>query len=738
MEHGQARPDPYRWMHTLDHPELQQLIREAKVQERMFFQPITALKQALSERMLALTNEDRKQVPWKEGQFKYFFKHDAGQQYSNFYRFPSHKPEQETLMLDNNALAAGKDYCEVNDACPSPDGRCIVYLIDEDGSQTMSIAVVDTTAMNSAVTSDTQLSPLRETSTENQIKTFSSIIWTPDAKGFYYAPLNDRKNPDSVWFYDRDTHQRTKVYHETDSERWVSIGKTEDEKLILISSTTTDSTKYNTLPMGATDAHHVQLFHAPEDHLTLDLDGDEKHFFGLVSINGSNHQLIRFDRHITQLDLESAETLIPADEKNELAWVNLQAEHVIIGKRIDGVMQIHVYDKHDEKGKNTQNPEQTSQPVTGKTHQVADLSQYGLHNGRAIFFPDTQYSISLSRDTYQDDKIRLCYEGPTTPYTAFLFDCKTNQLSVIQQDQFDNFTPSDYCSEMRFATAQDGTAIPVSLFYHKDTPRDGSAPLKLSAYGAYGLHDDESYSPAQVSLADKGMVVVTAQVRGGGIYGRQWYEAGKMKQKLNTFTDTIDVAKWLITENYSKPNKMVLYGGSAGGLPVGYALNNAPHLFSTVIADVPFVDALTDMFDEQLPLTQEEWLEWGNPKIKSEYDYMKSYSPIDNLRKGEYPATMIIGGVNDGQVPFRETAKLFAHLQHYKTDDRPLVFHVNNKSGHHGDAGLYSSIAESALKNAFALWMASSPEVTAPKKRDHSQKTNANAHGILGHQDRFV
>lgn len=721
VEHGQSRPDPYRWMHDTKHPKLRSLIDQAKAHEAEFFKPIKDLKQSIVDRMVALTNEHHKQVPWKEGAFKYFSKRVAGQEHPYFYRFPLDAPDQETLMLDNNALAKGQDYCEVNTWSPSPDGKTIAYLIDEDGTQTMSIALASTDDNANPVTDVAQLQYL-STDGNDKIKTFSNIVWSPDAEGFYYAPLNDRQNPDRVMHYDISTGKSTELYKETDTERWVGISESSDESTLLIDSGTSDSSKHYMLTMGSTTPSACQSLHAAQDHLTLSIDTDEKHYYILASENGENHKLLRLDRSAQTFDLTAAETLIPADEKNELEWIALQANHVLLGKRVDGVVQVHVYDKDN----NTQKTD-TSQPgtsslgkiinlATSKNSSITDLSAQGLLNGRVINFPDTQYDIGIGSDDYKDHKLQISYESPTTPRTDFEFDCVDNTLSTIQQDSFLDFSPSNYRSEMQFATARDGTLIPVSLFYHKDTPRDGSAPLQLSTYGAYGLHDDAGFSQAEVALADKGMVCATAHVRGGGIYGRQWYEAGKMQNKINTFTDTIDVGKWLVQENYTQPDKMALYGGSAGGLPVGYTLNHAPDLFSAIIADVPFVDVLTDMFDEDLPLTQEEWVEWGNPNDQSDYDYMKSYSPIDNVSEKAYPAVMIIGGVHDGQVPFRDPAKLFAHLQHYKTDDNPLVFHVNEKSGHHGDAGLYAALDASALKNAFALWMTGSAENTAPAK----------------------
>jgi oligopeptidase B len=333
--------------------------------------------------------------------------------------------------------------------------------------------------------------------------------------------------------------------------------------------------------------------------------------------------------------------------------------------------------------------------------QVADAS---LGGGYPIEFPEAIYSVGPQNNReFDTGTLRFEFESFTTPPTVYDFDMATRQRKLLKQREVPGYDPSLYTSERRYATAKDGTRIPISLVYRKGFVADGKAPMLLTAYGSYGASNDANFDSPFVSMLDRGVVGATAHIRGGGDLGKKWHDEGKMLKKKNTFTDFIAVAETLIADKYTNKDRLVIEGGSAGGLLMGAVVNMRPDLFKAVVARVPFVDVINSMNDESLPLTVGEFEEWGNPKIQEQYVYMKSYSPYDNLEAKAYPAMLVKTSFDDSQVMYWEPAKYVARLRTLKTDSNPLIFKTNMAGGHGGSSGRYDKLKEVAYDYAFEL-----------------------------------
>jgi oligopeptidase B len=335
--------------------------------------------------------------------------------------------------------------------------------------------------------------------------------------------------------------------------------------------------------------------------------------------------------------------------------------------------------------------------------EIVDLKKNQRHR---IAFPEPVYSAGISNNReFNTTTVRYNYQSLSTPSSVFDYDMNSRKATLLKQTEVPGgFDKANYKTERVFATASDGTKIPMSVVYRTNVKRDGSAPLLLYGYGSYGISIPPSFSASRLALLDRGVVYVIAHIRGGGELGEPWRDAGRMMNKINTFTDFIACAEHLVNNKYTSKDRIVIQGGSAGGLLVGAVANMRPDLFKAVIAQVPFVDVLNTMLDASLPLTTSEYIEWGNPNEKPAFDYMKKYSPYDNIHKADYPAMLVKVSLNDSQVPYWEGAKLVAKLRDYKTDHNPLLLKVNMGAGHGGASGRYDAIKETAFDYAFALW----------------------------------
>jgi oligopeptidase B len=338
--------------------------------------------------------------------------------------------------------------------------------------------------------------------------------------------------------------------------------------------------------------------------------------------------------------------------------------------------------------------------------QQIEIIDFKTNKRHRIAFPEPVYSAGLSNNReFNTNVLRYNYQSLTTPSSVFDYDMNTRQATLLKQTEVPGgFEKNNYKAERVFATASDGTKIPMSVVYRKNVKLDGSAPLLLYGYGSYGISISPTFSASRLTLLDRGVIFVIGHIRGGGELGEPWRDAGRMMQKMNTFTDFIACAEHLINNKYTSKDRIVIQGGSAGGLLMGAVTNMRPDLFKAVVAQVPFVDVLNTMLDASLPLTTSEYIEWGNPNEKAAYDYMKKYSPYDNIHKADYPSMLVKVSLNDSQVPYWEGSKFVAKLRDYKTDHNPLLLKANMGAGHGGASGRYDAYHETAFDYAFMLW----------------------------------
>jgi oligopeptidase B len=415
----------------------------------------------------------------------------------------------------------------------------------------------------------------------------------------------------------------------------------------------------------------MQVVHSRQKGLKVNfIPGDERHYvrysqdkknWGLMSVGGD------------QMTLQDWIPVVPSDSRMDIVDVEVFKDFLVLVKRIDGMLQIEVNNLKDQTSHNVPLPQ--------------DICEIGLEHN----------------DQFDSSQLRFSYSSPISPESVFLYDMEKKKLKLLKAMNAGGFDPGKYTLERIWAQADDGTQIPITIYHKKGLERDGTSPLYLYAYGSYGITLDPYFSNILASFLERGVFCAIAHVRGGGDLGRQWYAQGSMLKKRNTFTDFINCAEHLINQGYTSSERLAIRGGSAGGLLMGAVLNMRPDLFKACLAEVPFVDVVTTMLDEALPLTTQEWKEWGNPKEKRYYDCQLSYSPYDNTRAQNYPALFVTAGLNDAQVSYHEPAKWVAKLLEYKTNASPLLFRINMGAGHHGSSGRYQVYAEMAPKFAFLL-----------------------------------
>jgi oligopeptidase B len=507
--------------------------------------------------------------------------------------------------------------------------------------------------------------------------TSGSATWASDNLHFFYAKKDPQTLRDcQVWRHELGTDPSTDVlvFEEKDEEFSCFVFKTKTKKYLMIGSSQTVSDEYWVLESNNPKGE-FRLFQKRERDLEYSITHYEDKFYVLTNLDAKNFRLMSCSLHSTEK--ESWEEVIPHRENTLLESVEMFKEFLVLEERTDGLAHIRVtrWDKAEE---------------------------------HYLEFPDPTYSAGVGANPeFDTETLRFGYSSMTTPGSVFDYNMKSRERELKkQQPVLGEFNASDYASERIFATAKDGVKVPISLVYKKGFERNGSAPCLLYAYGSYGHSMDAGFSSARLSMLNRGFVFAIAHIRGGSDMGRNWYEDGKLLNKKNTFTDFIACGEFLVEEKYSTSDRLFAMGGSAGGLLMGAVANMAPSLFNGIISAVPFVDVVTTMLDESIPLTTFEFDEWGNPKDKAYYDYMLSYSPIDNIEAKDYPHTLVTTGYWDSQVQYWEPAKYVAKLRDMKTDSNKLFFKCTMEAGHGGKSGRFEALKEVALEYAFLLDLA--------------------------------
>ena len=662
--HGVTVEDPWNWLRDPGYPDVRDKDVLAYLEaENAYYEAVMAPHRPLIDRlfqeMRGRIKEDESSVPQKDGDWLYWTDHETGAEYGRWWRKHVNGGEDQ-LILDEPTLAVGKEYFRLGGFSVSPDGRLLAYAVDDNGSERFEVRVKDLETG--------ELLP------DLIPGVLSDLVWTSDSKGFLYGLANEMWRTDNArWHRLGDPiEQDVELYKEADEGWRVSVGETQSRRFLIISAGDHVTSEVRLLPADDPAANPI-LVSPRKPGREYDVEEHDGTLFIHTNDIHTNWRLVT-----ASLDNpgEWIERIAPAAHFY-MTGVTTFADFFVVEGREDGLdqIEIHSYD-----------------PAVAPTR---------------IAFPEASYVAGLGDNPeYAVSRLRLGYESMVTPVSVQDYDVATGTITTLKVQEIPSgYDGSKYATERLKIVARDGTEVPVSIVYPKGFPRDGSGKLYLYAYGAYGYAIPPGFSTSRLSFLDRGMAFAIAHIRGGDDLGQQWYLDGKLDKRLNTFHDFVDVAKGLIEHGFTHEGGIAIAGRSAGGELMGAVVNSDPELWGAVIADVPFVDVLNTMLDETLPLTPGEWPEWGNPiEDKAAFDFIRSYSPYDNVRPQAYPPLFISGGLNDPRVTYWEPAKWAARLRATKTDDHVLLLKTNMGAGHGGKSGRWESLKEAAEEMAFVLW----------------------------------
>jgi len=662
--HGVTITDDYHWLRDQGYPKIEnEEILAHLEKENAYFEaqmkPQAELVETIFQEMKGRIKEDDSSVPQKDGDYIYWSKFDEGTQYRKHYR-KAVKGGADQLILDENRLAEGKDYFRLGAAEVSPDGKLLAYAYDDNGSERFDLHV-------------------RNLETGEELAdiipgTLSSIVWTKDSKGLVYGLANDNWRTDNAYYHrlGDDPKNAKLLYKEADIGFGVGVGLTAQEDWIIIATGDNVTSEVRLVPADNPLAEPILV--APRKvgrEYSVDVrDGT------LYILTNDDHVNFRVATASLKAPGEWT-TLIAGSNKHYLTGVSLFKDFFVTEGRIDGLDQVEVR-RYDSPTK--------AEPIK---------------------FAEASYVAGLGDNPeYDVQKLRLDYESMVTPDTVFDYSVATKAFETLKVAEIPSgYDASQYQTERVMITARDGTKVPVSILSKKGFKKDGSQPLHLYAYGAYGYAMPPGFSANRLSYVDRGFAYAIAHIRGGDDLGYQWYLDGKLNKRTNTFNDFVDAGKALIEMGYTSKGKLTASGGSAGGELMGAVVNQAPEIFGAVVSHVAFVDVLNTMLDETLPLTPGEWPEWGNPITdKAAFDYIRSYSPYDNVAAKAYPPMLWTAGLNDPRVTYWEPAKMVAKLRSVKTDDNVLLLKTNMGAGHGGKSGRFDRLRENAEEAAFLVW----------------------------------
>ncbi|MGI9237268.1 MAG: S9 family peptidase [Woeseiaceae bacterium] len=656
--HEDKRVDDYFWLRDRDNPEVIAYLDAENAHTEEALSPYKGLQSVLFEEMKGRIQQDEETAPYRRGDYFYYVRYVEGSEYPIYARKKGSLEADEQIILDVNELAGDADYFSVRGLDVSPDDRIAAYGVDTEGRRFYDLFFLD-------IETGELLADKIDDMTAN-------FEWANDSQTILYA----KQHPETLRSYQVYRHQLGQsedslVYEEGDETNYLAVSKSLSSAYFYLESSQTLST----------EVHYLSA-DSPQDDATLFLAREDNHEY-FVTDGADRFYVISNDGAENFKLMET-----PLDDTSKVAWKEVVGnnEHALL-EDVD-VFQDYLV---------------VSLLENGLTQM--DVINRSSGKSRRIEF-DEQVYVAYSDDNHDFDStlFRYVYESLTTPESTYDYNLQTADHTLIKERVvIGEFKRGDYATERQFATARDGTRVPVSLVYRNGLEKNGENPLLQYAYGSYGSSTFPYFNADRLSLLDRGFVFAIAHVRGGSEMGRQWYYDGRQLKKKNTFTDFIDVSNFLIDEGYTRPAQLYAYGGSAGGLLMGAVLNMAPELYNGVFAAVPFVDVVTTMLDEDIPLTTGEWDEWGDPHKKEFYDYMLSYSPYDNVRETDYPNILVTTGLHDSQVQYWEPAKWVAKLRDYKTDDNLLVLKTDMSAGHSGKTGRFRRIEDTALYYSFFM-----------------------------------
>ena len=657
-----VRTDNYFWLNDRENQEVIDYLNK----ENQYYQEMTAHTKAfqkeLFEEMKTRIKEDDQSVPYLYNGYYYITRFEMGSDYPIYSRKKGSLSANEEIMFNCNELAKGHKYFQLGGLSVSSDNQFVAFALDTVGRR------IYTVQIKNLITGEIFADTIENTSGDS--------TWANDNQTLFYTRQDEKTlRSDKVFKHKLNTDAANDilVYFEKDDTYSVEVTKEKSKKYIVISASSTMTTEFRTL-LADNPEGEFTIFQKRVRGLEYDIAHFGEHFYVLTNKDeATNFKLMKTPELATAK--ENWVDIIVHREDVLIEDIDIFRDFLVLTERFNGLNTIRIM------------------PWSGK-------GEYYLP-----FESETYTAYTSTNVDFDTDILRYGYQSMATPSSIIDFNMKTKEKEIMKEQQVlgGKFDKNNYAEERVWATATDGTKVPISMVYRKELNKDGTNPLLQYAYGSYGYSMDATFSSTRLSLLDRGFIFAIAHIRGGEDLGRQWYEDGKLLKKKNTFTDFIDCSKFLINEKYTSPLHLYAEGGSAGGLLMGAIANRAPELYNGIIAQVPFVDVLTTMLDDTIPLTTGEYDEWGNPNVKKYYDYMKSYSPYDNVTAQEYPTIYISTGLHDSQVQYWEPAKWVAKLRALKTDRNTIYLDTNMDAGHGGASGRFEALKELAKEFTFLL-----------------------------------
>ncbi len=655
--HGDRFQDDYFWLREKTNPEVTHYLEAENAYTSAMMKPLEGLQDSLYKEMLARIKQTDLSVPARDGDYLYYSRTEEGKQYAIFCRKKGNVDAAEEIYLDGNELAKGHPFLGIGALTISEDSHLAAYSTDVTGFREYALHVKD--LRTGEVLPDT-------------VEKVTSIAWAKDNKTLFYTTPDAAKRSYRLYRHVLGQSADELLYEEKDERFSISVRRSRDRAYLFLDSDSHTASEVRYLPSDTPNGAWAIVEPREHEHeYEVDHRGDL--FYIRTNHYGRNFALVTTPvatpgrAHWTVIEPHNPDVM--------LRGVTLFANHLVLSEREHGLPQIRIQNL-----------------TTKETHRVK--------------MPEAAYTVMPTPPPdFNTNVLRYTYESFVTPSSVFDYDMDTRKATLLKQTEvLGDFDPKRYVTERLWVKAADGVQVPVSVVYRRDVKKDGTAPIHLTGYGAYGISSDVRFSSMRLSLLDRGFVCALAHIRGGGDLGKPWHDQGKMMHKKNTFTDFIAAAEALVAQKYGSKDRLVIEGGSAGGLLMGAVTNMRPDLFKAVIAHVPFVDVINTMSDQSLPLTVGEFEEWGDPSKKDEYEYIKSYCPYTNLAAKAYPTILVETSLNDSQVMYWEPAKYVARLRTLKTDSHPLLLKTNMAAGHGGASGRYDRLHEIAFDYAFILW----------------------------------
>lgn len=656
---GDERSDPFFWLRDRDNPAVRSYLEAENTYTETMMQHTEQLQRSLYDEILGRIQETDLSVPYRKGEYYYYTRTEEGKNYPIHCRKQGSLDSPEDILLDQNQLAEGQEYFALGILQISPNHRILAYSVDVTGAEVYTLYFLDLDTR--------QLYP------ETIPNTDYSFAWGNDSQTVFYTTVDEAHRPFKLLRHQfgKPVTADVLIYHEPDDSFYLGVDKTRSEAYLLMSLSSKITSEIHYLDAN-TPTEAFQVIRPRTTGIEYDVEHHTDWFYIVTNDSAINFKLMK--AAVTHPTVEHWQEVLPHRETVLLEGVSAFVDHLVIYERESGLSQVRI-------------------------HKLSDGAEH------FIAFPEPTYEVGESANPeFDTHMLRFSYTSLITPNSIFDYNLDTREQELRKETPvLGGYDRTQYTSERLEAIAPDGTRVPLSLVYKKGIQKTGQNPVYMTGYGAYGYSYPDSFSSTRLSLLDRGVVVAIAHIRGGSEMGRKWYEDGKFLHKKNTFTDFTACAEYLIQQKWTSPQQLAISGGSAGGLLMGAVLNLRPELFKMAIAHVPFVDVVSTILDISLPLSAMEWEEWGNPNDLVYYDYMKSYSPYDNVEAKDYPALLVTAGLNDPRVSYWEPAKWTARLRMLKTDGNVLLLKTNMGAGHGGASGRYEQLKEIAFEFAFLL-----------------------------------